>query len=241
MILWQIILQIFLATVFVIILMTAPQLEETYPGLAAMLIAGMLIIWLNNMTSLAGTIALIARAPALAEIFFRTALIHQTIMANLPVRFFKADYISTQKQLMMVLVAQLKYEAALEVAQNVLRIAEKEFGHNSVEMVEELKDLGSVYLQLNKHDLAEVSTKRALEIVETKGSDVSAREASAMAVALNNMGVAYADRRMPDKAQEMFKRALHRPGESEAVTTGKVKGVVGQSSEFWIEEGKSAH
>ncbi|GEM_PF-1046638 len=29
-----------------------------------------------------------------------------------------------------------------------------------------------------------------------------------MAYALNNMGVAYADRRMPDKAQEMFKRAL---------------------------------
>ncbi len=208
----MILLQLFVQTFWVIatiaVLLSAHQLEEIHPGCTAMLWAGIMILQMNSITALIGTVALLLKRRAGAELFLRTALLHQTLNAKLPVRFFTMDYLYTANMLVLALVEQQKFEEALQTSQEMLTISEDRFGRGSVESVEQLINLGSVYLCLNKHDQAEEATNRALAVVEAKGKNVSDREASAMAYALNNMGVAYADRRMPEKAQEMFKRAL---------------------------------
>ncbi len=208
MILLQLFVQAFWVVATITVLLSAHQLEEIHPGCTAMLWAGIMILQMNSFTGLIGTVALLLKRRAGAELFLRTALLHQTLSAKLPFRFFTMDYLYTANMLVMALVEQQKFDQALQISQEMLLISEEKFGRNSVELVEQLIDLSSVYLGMGKHDQAEVSLNRALEIIEAKGKNASDREASAMAYALNNMGVAYTDRRMPEKAQEMFKRAL---------------------------------
>jgi len=125
MILLQLIIQAFWIIVTIVVLLSAPTIEAIRPGLTAVLWAGIMILQMHSMTGSIGTMALLLKKSAEAELFLRVALMHQTLNARLPVRLFTMEYLYTAQQLVMALVDQQKYKEALQISLEMLTMSEE--------------------------------------------------------------------------------------------------------------------
>ena len=102
------------------------------------------------------------------------------------------------------LYEQGRYDDALSVAENALKLSERELGTDHLTTATALNELAVVYVALGRYDEAEPVYKRSLAIrEESLGPDDPD-----VALSLNNLAQLYRAQRRYTEAEPLYKRAL---------------------------------